>query len=60
MPALNRAIALAEVHEVAVVVAKHLELDVAWMLEVLLQVHVTNAERRLRLPLRGLQRVCEL
>jgi hypothetical protein len=45
--ALDRALALAEVHHVAVVVAEDLELDVARPLDVLLDVHVADAEGRL-------------
>ena len=55
MPALDRALALAEVHDVAVVIAEDLELDVARRLEVLLDVDVADAERRLGLALRGLE-----
>ena len=60
VPALNRALALAEVHHVAVVIAEDLELDVARRLEVLLDVDVADAERRLGLALRRLERVRQL
>ena len=60
VPALDRALALAEVHDVAVVVAEDLELDVARRLDVLLDVDVADAERRLGLALRGLERVRQL
>src|SRR5262245_65139569 len=53
MPPLNRALALAEVDDGAMVIAENLELDVPGRLHVLLDVDVGNAERRLRLPLRG-------
>ena len=60
MPALNRALALAEVHDVAVMVADDLELDVARVLEVFLDVDVAVAERGLGLSLRGPERVGQL
>ena len=53
MAPLDRALALAEVHHVAVVVADDLELDVARVLEVLLDVDVAVAEGGLGLALRG-------
>ena len=49
---LDRALALAQVHDVPVMVAENLELDVARRLEVLLDVDVADAECRLRLALR--------
>ena len=60
MAALNRALALAEVHDRPVLIAEDLELDVARRLDVLLDVDVADAERRLGLPLRGLDRVRQL
>ena len=54
VPPLNRALALAEVNQVAEVVAQDLELDVPRRLDVLLDVDVADAERRLGLALRGL------
>ena len=60
MPALDRALALAQVHDVAVVIAEHLELDVARRVEVLLDVDVADAERRFGLALRGLERVRQI
>ena len=60
MPALDRALALAEVDHVAVVIAENLELDVARRLDVLLDVDVADAERRLGLALRRLDRVRQL
>ena len=51
--ALDRAFALAEVQKIAMVIAEHLELDVAGVLEILLDVDVADAERRLRLALGG-------
>ena len=47
--ALDGAVALAQVHAVAVLVGQHLELDVPRVLHVPLQVHLAVAERRLRL-----------
>ena len=56
--ALDRALALAEMDDGAVVIAEDLELDVARVLDVLLDVDVADAEGRFRLALRGLQRTC--
>ena len=47
MAALQRALALAEVHDGAVRVGEHLDLDVARALEVALDQHPGVAERRL-------------
>ena len=58
MPPLDRALALAEVHDVAVVIAEDLELDVARVLEILLDVDVAVAERRFGFALRGAQQRC--
>ena len=58
--ALDRALALAEVDDVAVVIAEDLELDVARVLDVLLDVDVADAEGRLGLALRGLERLGQL
>ncbi len=44
MAALHRALALAEVHDVAVVVRQDLDLDVARLLQELLHVHGVIAE----------------
>ena len=60
MPALDRALALAEVHDGAVVIAEDLELDVAGTLDVLLDVDVADAERRLGFALRRLERLAQL
>ena len=60
MAALDRALALAEVHHGAVVVAEHLELDVAGVLDVLLDVDVADAEGGFGLALRGLERLRQL
>ena len=60
MPALNRTLALAEMHDAAMVIAQHLDLDVARVLEILLDVHVRHAECRLGFALRRLDRVPEL
>ena len=57
VPALGRAVALEEVHHVAVGVAHDLHLDVAARLDVLLDEHGVVAERRARLALRGAQRL---
>ena len=57
VPPLDRALALAEVHDRAVVIAEHLDLDVARVLDVLLEVDVADAERGFRLALRGLERL---
>ena len=54
MPALDRALALAEVHDRAVLVAEDLELDVPRRLDVLLDVDVADAEGGLGLTLRRL------
>ena len=57
---LDRALALAEVHDGAVMIAEDLELDVARVLDVLLDVDVADAERRLGLALRRLERLAQL
>jgi hypothetical protein len=58
--ALDRALALAEVDDGAVVIAQHLELDVARVLDVLLDVDVADTEGRLRLALGRLERLRQL
>ncbi len=60
MPPLDRALTLPEVHDRAMVVAKHLDLDVPRVLEILLDIHVRDAERRFRLALCRLDRVAQL
>ena len=60
MAALDRALALAEMDDGAVMVAEHLELDVARMLDVFLDVDVADAEGRFGLALRGLERLRQL
>ena len=60
MAALDRALALAEVDDGAVMIAEHLELDVARPLDVLLDVDVADAERRFGLALRRLERLAQL
>src|SRR5260370_35943375 len=50
MPALQRAIALEQVHGTAVAIAEHLDLDVPRRGYVLLDQDLAVAERRLRLP----------
>ena len=57
---LDRALALAEVDDGAVMIAEDLELDVARVLDVLLDVDVADAEGRFRLALRGLERLAQL
>ena len=57
MAPLDRALALAEVDDRAVMIAEHLELDVARVLDVLLDVDVADAERGFRFALRGLERL---
>ena len=56
---LQRAVALAQVHDVPVAVGDHLDLDVPRRLEVALHVDRAVAERRLRLALRGHHRLGE-
>ena len=56
VPALRRAVAVAEVHAVAVRVGEDLQLDVARAGEVALDVALGPAEVRLRLALRRLER----
>src|SRR4051812_49171705 len=60
MTALNGALALAEMDDAAVLIAENLELDVARRLDVLLEIHVGDAEGRFRLALRRLERVRQL
>ena len=60
MAALNRAIALAEGHDAAVDVSEHLDLDVAGVLEVLLDVDVGGSEGALRLAARRLERALQI
>jgi hypothetical protein len=57
---LDRALALAEVNDVAVMIAEDLDLDVARVLDVLLEIDVADAERGFRLALRGLERLAQL
>ena len=49
MPSLQRTIALADMHGIAVAVAEHLDFDVARLLEIFLQIHRIVAECRLGL-----------
>src|SRR5262249_14215481 len=60
MTALDRAVALAEVHEVPVRIREHLHLDVTRILEVPLDVNGVVAEVRLSLASRGLERALRL
>src|SRR5438128_4424773 len=46
MPALNRALAFAQMDNCTVMVAENLELHMAWRLDVFLDVDVGDAERR--------------
>src|SRR5262245_19339117 len=55
MPALDRTFALAKMHEVAVMVADDLELDVARRLEILLDVDVAQTECGFGFALRRLE-----
>ena len=55
MPALQRAVALAEMHRAALAVAEHLDLDMARRSEVLLDIDLVIAEGGLGFGLRGLQ-----
>jgi hypothetical protein len=58
--ALHRAVALEQIHVVAVGVAEHLDLDVARAGEVFLDQHVVGAEAGRRLALARGQRVEEV
>src|SRR5690606_6782500 len=60
MAPLNRALTLAEVDDVAVMVAENLDLDVTRILDVLLDVDVAVAERGLGVALRRLERLGEI
>ena len=60
MAALQRAVALVEMNDIAVPVAEHLHLDVARRGDVFLDQHARIAERRLRLALRALERRLEI
>ena len=56
MPALHRAVALEQVHAVAVRVGEHLDLDVARRDQVFLEQHAVVAEARFRFALRRRER----
>src|SRR5207249_8505814 len=58
--ALNRAVALAEVHDVAMLVREDLHLDVARVLQIPLHVHRSVGEVRLSLTTRRLERPLDL
>src|SRR5262245_24258059 len=60
MTSLDRALTFAKVDEVAMMIRKHLKLDMSRMLEVLLDVDVAHAERRFGFPLRGAQQIAEI
>jgi hypothetical protein len=55
MPALERALTLAQVYELATVIAEHLHLDVARVGDILLQHQSRIAKRLLRFARSGLQ-----
>ncbi len=56
---LQAAVALAEMHHVAVAVGQHLQLDMARVVEILLDVHRVVAERGTRLGARDAERLLE-
>src|SRR5262249_36573431 len=58
--ALDRALALAEVDDGAVVVAEDLELDVPRVLDVFLEIDIADADRRFGLTLCRLERLAQL
>ena len=60
MPPLHRAVALAKMDRVAVLVAEDLEFNVTRAREILLDVHLAVAERRQRLRTRELERAREI
>src|SRR6202012_4631060 len=60
MAALDRTVALAEMDHVAVLVGQHLDLDVAGIRQVALEVHGGIAEELLPLPRGALERLLEL
>ena len=60
VPALDRAFAFAEVDDRPVLVAEDLELDMAWRFDVLLEVHIADAERRFGFTLRRLEGMRQL
>ncbi len=55
VPPLHAAIALPQMHDVAVMIGQHLHLDVPRMLDVLFEINVAVAERGLGLGPRLLQ-----
>src|SRR5438309_2172259 len=59
MPALDRAVALPEMHDVALRIPKHLHLDMARPLEIALEEDSVISERARRLALRADQRAGE-
>ena len=60
MTPLHRAVALEQMHDLAVAVAEHLHLDVPRRLEVALEQHALVAERRVRLASRSFERGGEI
>ena len=59
VPPLHAAIALPQMHDVAVMIGQHLHFDVPRMLDVFFEIDVAVAERRLGLGPRLLQRRLE-
>src|SRR5205823_1347157 len=59
MAALDRAVALPEMHDIALRVAKHLHLDMARPLEIALEENAVVTKRARRLALRADQRAGE-
>src|SRR5215813_1303104 len=55
MSALNRALSLAQVHGIAVLIGKHLHFDVAWMDDGFLDVNLAIAKGAFRLALRAVE-----
>src|SRR5262245_54846769 len=55
MAPLDRALTLPQMHQVAMMIAEHLKFDVPWAFQILLDVHVADAERGLGLALRRAQ-----
>ena len=57
MPPLHRAVAIAQIQRILVLVGKHLDFDVPRFLQVFLHVHRGIAEGRLRFGARGIDRM---
>src|SRR2546427_7652733 len=60
MATLNRALALTQMHDRAVMIPEDLELDMPRRLDVLFEVELSHTERRFRLALRGFNRMRQL